>query len=393
MCRIERAVALIDRVRWVSARTMPASVQNPYESDWNHQDSAPSQNQSLRKSHQALRALDKVGQWMNAVASFISSGIAYAQSGAVNTRQLSRDEKQCQYTHGDRDLYPMPPVSVIILCYNEEINVKDCLESCAWCDDVHVLDSGSKDATVAIAESMGAKVWVNPFKSFGQQRNWAIDNITTKHRWHFHLDADERFTPALVAEMQSVLDSRSAISDETTVTAYQCPSMLMFMGQWLRHAAEYPVYQVRFFDSQWCRYEDFGHGQRELNRGKTAYLKMPYIHHNFSKGIDDWVEKHNRYSTLESKQALECPRMSFMSAIRGCFAGDAIARRRHLKSLSYSVPAKSTMMFLYIAIIRRGFLDGKAGINYARMRALYCSMISLKSAYFRAEREHDSSNR
>src|SRR4051794_34167182 len=89
---------------------------------------------------------------------------------------------------------PTPSVSVIILTQDEERNIGDCLRSCAWCDDVHVVDSGSRDRTCEIAAAMGAKVHRNPFQSFGQQRNWAIDNIATTHPWHFHLDADERFT-------------------------------------------------------------------------------------------------------------------------------------------------------------------------------------------------------
>src|ERR1051325_440238 len=90
-----------------------------------------------------------------------------------------------------------PPVSVVVLTFNEEDNIRDCLLSCAWCDDVHVLDSGSKDRTCDIAREMGAAVHFNKFKSFGDQRNWAIDNIPCKHQWHFHLDADERFPEPL----------------------------------------------------------------------------------------------------------------------------------------------------------------------------------------------------
>ena len=94
---------------------------------------------------------------------------------------------------------PMPgtsrvPVSVVILTLNEEINIAQCLASCAWCDDVHVLDSGSTDRTREIAEEKGATVHINPFESCGAQRNWAIDNIPTKYNWIFHLDADEQFT-------------------------------------------------------------------------------------------------------------------------------------------------------------------------------------------------------
>src|SRR4051812_38656155 len=120
---------------------------------------------------------------------------------------------------------PRPPVSVIILAQDEERNIGDCLRSCAWCDDVHVVDSGSSDRTCEIAAAMGAQVHRNPFQSFGQQRNWAIDNIKTKYEWHFHLDADERFTLPLVEEMLDKLAADGSLSD---AAAYHCPSMMIF---------------------------------------------------------------------------------------------------------------------------------------------------------------------
>lgn len=312
--------------------------------------------------------------------------VAQSSVGAMRGTEATRDEQRREFAVQDVASCPKPPISVIILCYNEEVNIRECLESCAWCDDVHVLDSGSKDKTVEIAEQMGAKVWVNPFRSFGQQRNWAIDNIPTKYRWHFHLDADERFTPAIVKEMQDILEADKPSDSLERTTAYQCPSMMMFMGQWLRRAAEYPVYQVRFFDSKMCRYEDYGHGQREVNRGHTGVLRMPYLHYNFSKGIEEWFDKHNRYSTLESSQALAAPQIPLHKAVMGLCAGNKISRRRHLKSLSYRMPAKATLMYLYIVLLRRGFMDGSAGINYARMRSIYEAMISVKSAVSHAEK-------
>lgn len=318
-----------------------------------------------------------------------SDGAPPAGSGGGVSPAVSatRDEQRREFVGGDAPAYPSPPVSVIILCYNEEVNIRECLESCAWCDDVHVLDSGSTDRTVEIAREMGAKVSVNPFRSFGQQRNWAIDNIETKHRWHFHLDADERFTPALVKEMDAILQGERSSDPASATTAYQCPSMMMFMGQWLRRAAEYPVYQVRFFDSKMCRYEDYGHGQREVNRGHTGVLKMPYLHYNFSKGIEEWFDKHNRYSTLESSQAEHEPQISLTRAMLGLFTPDKIKRRRHLKALSYRMPAKATLMYMYIVVLRRGFMDGSAGVNYARMRSIYEAMISVKSAVSQAEKK------
>src|SRR5688572_4260660 len=135
----------------------------------------------------------------------------------------------------------MPPISVTILTLNEEANLRDCLASCTWSDDVSVLDSGSTDRTCDIAREAGVAVYVNSFESFGRQRNWALDHIPVKHDWVFHLDADERFTPELVAEMESVL------SAAPTEAGFYVPAKLMFMGRWLKRSGRYPSYQMRLF--------------------------------------------------------------------------------------------------------------------------------------------------
>jgi len=311
------------------------------------------------------------------------------QADSVGIVGKGKDDRR-MFTPADAPRCPRPPVSVIILAYNEEGNIRQCIESCAWCDDIHVLDSGSKDRTREIAQELGATVHVNPFKSFGQQRNWAIDNIPVKHRWQFQLDADERFTPALVREMDERLkgDPNDAVGGSVDgSSAYQCPSMMMFMDHWLRHAAEYPVYQVRLIDKQRARFEDYGHGQREVVSGETGVLEMPYLHYNFSKGLEEWLDKHNRYSSLEATQALNEPPVVLTQAMSDLFSSDAVRRRRRLKALVYRMPAKSTAIMLYTMIFRLGFLDGKAGWNYARLRGLYESMIAVKMSVLRHRRK------
>lgn len=294
------------------------------------------------------------------------------------------DEGVRAFTPADIETCPKPPVSIVLLTYNEEENIRACMETCGWCDDIHLLDSGSTDDTCRIAEEMGATVHVNPFESFGQQRNWAIDNIPVKYRWQFQLDADERFTPALVREMNERIKGDESIED---VCAYRCPSMMMFMDRWLRYAAEYPVYQVRLIDRERCRFEDYGHGQREVPSGGIGVLDMPYMHYNFSKGLDEWFEKHNRYSSLEARQALAQPRITTRGALRGLFSRDPLTRRRMLKALGYRVPLRATMVMAYSMIIRRGFLDGLAGLNYTRMRSIYEGMVSVKMSTFRHDQQ------
>jgi glycosyltransferase involved in cell wall biosynthesis len=269
---------------------------------------------------------------------------------------------------------PAPRVSVIILTYNEQQNIADCLASCAWCNDVHVLDSGSTDRTCAIASELGAHVHHNRFESFGQQRNWAIDHIPTKHAWHFHLDADERFTPALVREILSEIGPDAA---RTSAAAYLVPSKMIFLGKWLKFSGGYPAYQVRLFNASRCKFVDFGHGQREKCNGPVMRLVQPYIHHNFSKGLLDWLAKHNHYSDQESREAIAIRAMR-RPTFRDLRDHDPIVRRRALKNLSYRMKGRGFLRFIDMFVRRGGWLDGTAGIHYSTMMSMYEYWTELK---------------
>lgn len=272
-----------------------------------------------------------------------------------------------------------PPVSIVILTLNEEANIGACLDSCSWCDDVHVLDSGSTDRTREIAESKGASVWEHPFESFGAQRNWAIENIPTRHEWIFHLDADERFTPEIVDEMRRVLE---ADPDEA---GFHVPSKLMFMGKWLKRSGGYPAYQMRLFHKRRMRFADHGHGQREQTDGAVGRLREPYLHYNFSKGLEDWFDKHNRYSGQEAAQTLRSIE-PIGASLRGLASLDAVRRRRALKSLGYRLPCRPLLAALYMLLVKGGVFDGRAGWTYIAMRKTYEQMIDIKLAVMRQKR-------
>ncbi len=263
-----------------------------------------------------------------------------------------------------------PRVSVLILTLNEEVNIRACIESCAWCDDVHVLDSGSEDRTVALAEELGATVSCNPFESFGKQRNWAIDHIEMKHDWVFHLDADERMTPELVNELQEVLD------EGPTEAGFHVPNKLMFMGRWLRRAGSYPTYQMRFFHKGRMRFIDYGHGQREQPGTTIGTLREPYLHYAFSKGIYDWLDKHNRYSSLEAIQIVEAREGLRLTQL---FASDPVRRRRAWKELAYHLPFRSFLRWFMIMFVLGGVVEGRAGWTYAQLMATYERMTTLKT--------------
>lgn len=262
--------------------------------------------------------------------------------------------------------------SILILTKNEEANIKACLDSVSWCDDIAVLDSFSTDRTCDLAKTSGARVFQRDFDDFGAQRNHALDHIEFRHPWVFHLDADERFNDALRAECEEAIRADNH-------SAYFVANRLMFLGRWIRRSSQYPYYQVRFVKLGEARFAKSGHGQREesAKRG-VGYLRTPYDHYNFSKGVADWVARHNRYSTEEAAEAAALCEVPIPAA--DLFAGNAIVRKRAQKRLHARLPARWLFKFLYLYGWRCGFLDGYPGFAYCALNAFYDFLISVKIA-------------
>lgn len=260
--------------------------------------------------------------------------------------------------------------SILILTKNEEANLPACLQSVAWCDDVVVLDSFSNDGTCDLARERGASLHQRAFDDFGSQRNFALDEIQFKHPWVFHLDADERFNEELRSECERAIEQ-----DEHS--AYFVPNRIMFLGKWIKHSTQYPYPQVRLLKVGEVRFAKAGHGQREdqAKRG-VGHIHVAYDHFNFSKGISDWVEKHNRYSSEEADDLFA----SSAGAIdwQGLLSGGSMRRKRALKQLHARLPGRWLVKFLYLYILRRGFLDGYPGFVYCVLQGFYDFLIVAK---------------
>jgi glycosyltransferase involved in cell wall biosynthesis len=268
-------------------------------------------------------------------------------------------------------------ISILLLTLNEEANLPACLAAVSWCDDVVVLDSFSSDGTVSLAERLGARVYQRRFDHFAGQRNYALDNITFKYDWVLHLDADEIVTPELYSEMLRVIA-------EGQFDAFRIPSKMMFFGQWLRYSGMYPAYQVRLGHRERLRFKQVGHGQREdLPAERVGTLREPYLHYSFSKGLTDWVEKHNRYASDEAQETVRARSEGRGVDWLGCFALDRARRFRALKALSVRLPFRPSLRFFYMYVLRRGFLDGRAGLTYCRLLAIYEYLIVLKTRELR----------
>lgn len=269
-------------------------------------------------------------------------------------------------------------ISVVILTMNEAANLPRCLASVAWSDDVVVLDSGSTDATIAVAKEHGARVLMRPFDSFAGQRNFAMEHAGFRHPWVLHLDADEVVTPALRGELQAL-----SAADSTPHPVYRVAAKIIFMGRWLKHAGMYPAYQVRFGRKDALRFIDHGHGQREVQPPEqVGTLQSPLEHYNFSKGVNDWFARHLRYAEREARLLLA--ERTQPLRLGELFSADATLRRRALKRVAGHLPLRPWLRFLYAGVLRGGFLDGLSGLRYARMLAIYQRFIDLNLHELRA---------
>lgn len=258
--------------------------------------------------------------------------------------------------------------SILILTHNESVNIARCLRSLACCDDIAVLDSGSSDDTLKIAREFPVHLHARPFDSFAGQRNWGVETIPFKHPWILHLDADECLTPELHAEIEEVV----AQDDKS---AYLIANKLIFMGKWVRRSSMYPHYQARLLKKGEARFIQTGHGQilGETKRG-VGILREPYVHHNFSKGVGDWVTRHNRYSADEAQRIVAG---KTADAVANGVAA-AQSRQQRFKQFADRLPFKPTARFLYLYVLRGGFLDGRAGFDYCMLMAFYDYITRLK---------------
>jgi glycosyltransferase involved in cell wall biosynthesis len=263
-------------------------------------------------------------------------------------------------------------ISFGILTLNEEDNLRACVESLPEGSDIIVLDSFSSDRTAEIARELPVRFHQHAFKDFGQQRNVLLDELAPNHPWVFFLDADERLTTACY---QACL---RAIA-QPSFSAFALPNRLIFLGKWIRRCSRYPYPQTRLVKLGSCRFAAAGHGQREdLQEGKLGYIAEPYDHYSFSKGLEDWVQRHNRYSTAEAAEIAKSEASlidSLKALLRG---GDSLSRKRALKGIWGHLPCRPFLKFAALYILRFGFLDGRAGYDYCRLQAIYQSMIDLK---------------
>ena len=273
-------------------------------------------------------------------------------------------------------------VSIFIQTLNEADNLPGLLDSLDGFDDIVVLDSLSTDATRSIAEARGCRWFERKFDGRGPHQNWAMEHIDFKHRWVFYLDADERMTPELKREIESIAAKWESgeWTRDTSPVAYYCGRKNYFRGRWLKHAMP-PGNIMRFFQPPHIRFERLANPVPIVD-GQVGYLAEHFLHYNFSKGLREWIERHNRYSSYEATETVKALQNNPIR-FGNLFSSDRNTRRLELKNLSFRLPLRPFIKFLYMYILGRGFLDGRAGLTYCTLQAIYEYFIVLKAREIR----------
>ncbi|MEL6104772.1 MAG: glycosyltransferase family 2 protein [Planctomycetota bacterium] len=265
-----------------------------------------------------------------------------------------------------------PTIAAVILAKNEAINIERCIRALNWVDRVWVVDDGSTDATAEIATNLGARVVQHGFESFAQQRNWVLAQAELNQQWVLMLDADEVATERFASEVQ-----RKTAAANDDVVAFRTCRKTMLEGTWLKYSDSFPVWIMRLVRRGSAWFEDSGHGEVPVPEvdGLIETIQEPFIHYPFSRGMEDWWTRHVRYAGREAVREMT---ESTEPVLSGLFGLDSSRRRRALRTVSRRLPARGLLRLFYQYIVKRGFLDGRAGWRFCRMMACYESMISIR---------------
>lgn len=244
------------------------------------------------------------------------------------------------------------PLSLIVITRDAAHELAECLASAPFAAEAVVVDSGSRDDTVALAESLGARVVRQSFLGYGPQKNFAVAQAA--HDWVLCIDADERVSPALATAIAAAF-----ASGVPTASAYTIARRNRFLGRWLAHGEGYPDWNVRLFDRRHARWTDDPVHETVVAQGRVERLAGDLLHAS-AESIDAYLAKQNRYTTVQAE------------------AMHARGERAGAVRIAFSPLAR----FLRFYVLKLGFLDGVAGfahiaigafasfLKYVKLRAL-----------------------
>lgn len=240
-------------------------------------------------------------------------------------------------------------VSALVITLNEEENIRQCLESVTWADEIVVVDAVSEDRTVEISRRFTDKVFLNPWPGFAAQRNFGLERASGD--WILILDADERVTPEVRDEILACIER----ADREGVVAYRIPRKNYFFGRWLRWGGAFPDLQWRLFKRGFIRYDETTL-DTPIVGGASAILRSPIDHFT-------GVSIHHRLRKLDAETAAK--------------AKETLAGRLRIGWTDVTLRPAVTFFKLYL--LKQGFRDGLHGLVYATLASFYTFVRYVKS--------------
>lgn len=269
------------------------------------------------------------------------------------------------YRAGDQPSPGSVPASVVILTRDEEPNIRRCMASVAWANQILVVDSGSSDGTVPIARSCGAEVVEQSWLGFSAQREYALRHPSLKHDWVYFVDADEWVSPQLAKEIAGVLQAPSC-------AGFAHRLRLVFQGVWIRHCGWYRgSWVVRLVDRRYAGYDGSLVGERACVNGTVRRLRNDIVDED-RKSLAAWLHKHVHYAQLEAhRRAGPAPLLHRIRALQTRNDTRPLVRAVIKDVVFPCVPGKPVALFAYMYFARLGLLDGIAGLRFCFYHAWY----------------------
>ena len=261
-----------------------------------------------------------------------------------------------------------PKIAGVVLCLNEAGNLPRALGSLAWCDEVLVLDSGSTDGSQEIAMRCGARVIEHRQQGrflITEQRNWALNQGQLKSEWVLFLDADEEISSVCRQAIQH------AIQHPAAADGYELTPRYWFLGRWLKFTQGYPNWHPRLLKPSVLHFEG-GVWESFAGSSQIGKINEPYEHYAFSKGIDDWVEKHLRYAKWEADAMYNYKASKDSSGL----TTSRSFRKRALMSRLW--PIRPLLRFTEKYFLNGGWLEGYQGLVFSALMGFYELLIVIK---------------
>lgn len=264
------------------------------------------------------------------------------------------------------------PIAILIAVRNEEKNIAEAIESVRFAKEVFVVDSHSQDKTCELAEALGAQVFQFDYDGkWPKKRNWGLQNLPITCEWVLILDADERVTPELQASIEAAVK-------RDDINGFYTRWKFMFLGRWMKHSWSHG-WMLRMVRHGKGEYEDLGMTsqggwdnevhENVVVEGKCEQLDG-YLLHESNEDLEFWIRKQNEFSTWNAVRRGRQVAEGF-PPFSSLFSGDPVKKRKWLKALFLRLPCKPTIIFLWLYFVKFGFLDGKAGFYFCRLRAMH----------------------